>query len=63
MTALISLTFALSQFERLASERWHTDRKMSALTGFPSYSSTAAQELREQKQRLFVLAQGGVLRR
>ena len=50
------LEFALSQLERLSSERWHTDRQVSALTGFPAYSSTKAQQLREQKQRLFVLA-------
>ena len=50
------LEFALSQLERLSSERWHTDRQVSALKGFPAYSDAAAQKLREQKQRHLVLA-------
>lgn len=50
------LGFALSQLERLSSERWHTDRQVSALKGFPAYSTTKAQQLREQKQRHLVLA-------
>ena len=50
------LEFALSQLERLSSERWHTDRQVSALKGFPSYSTTKAQQFREEKQRHIVLA-------